>query len=126
MTDISTIQAKLKTLEIVHPASEEKIGLRIVVRPDSHPDVKKAQRKNLDAQLGSRKSKLSAAQVDRNTMALLVAAVDSWEWYGEDTNFEGQKPDCTPENVESVFKKAPWIKDQVREEFDDSQGFFEA
>jgi hypothetical protein len=124
--DLSTVTATNKVVEILHPATEERIGLRITLLPPTDKKVKKVQRANLDRQLKARKGKMTAAQIEASNFDVLVASVDEWEWYGEDVNFEGDKPDCTEENVRRVLDKVSWIRSQVREAFDEEEGFFAA
>lgn len=123
--DLSTVKATKRTVDILHPSTQEPTGLKITILPESDKKVKAAQRRNLDEQLGSRKSKMTASQIEENTSNVLVAAVDSWEWTG-DASFKGGKPDCTPDNIRELFKEVTWIKDQVREEFDNAEAFFQA
>ncbi|MBN49994.1 MAG: hypothetical protein CMN85_10665 [Spongiibacteraceae bacterium] len=122
--DISSIKANARPVEILHPHTEEKIGLRITVLPESDPKVKKVQREITDRQLGKRKLKLTAAQLEAQSFELLVAATDGWDWYG-DADFEGEKPEFTEENVRKVYKKVVFIRDQVKAEFDDRESFYE-
>lgn len=125
--DIANVKAENRTIEIMHPDTEEPVGIRITIRSEYHPSVKAAQRRNLDGQLNSKKAKMTAKQLERNNEALNVACVESWEWYGEGVNYKGdENPPCDADTVEAVFKDAPWIKDQVRKEFDDTAAFFRA
>lgn len=40
MTELTNIVAEPRRLEIVHPASQEPVGLVLILLPDSHPQVK--------------------------------------------------------------------------------------
>ena len=74
-----------------------------------------------------RNAKLDAAWVEESFSRVLRAAVASWEWGeidGEPVTFKGEQPDATPENVAQVFDELPWVEDQVREAFNDDEGFF--
>lgn len=126
--DISSIQAGRKTVEILHPGNDEKkIGLRIFIVSEHSDEVKKAQRKNLNAQINSKKSKMTAAQIDQNNMNLLVAATVGWEWYGENLHYKGDyDPEFSAEKVEEVYRAMPWIRTQVKTDFDVTGDFFEA
>ena len=123
--DLAEIQPQARTVDIVHPSTNYPIGLSITILPPSSPEVKRAQRKNLDAQLSARSSKITAAGVEQNSLNLLVACVGAWEWKG-DSNFKGNKPPCTPENVRELFTEVSWIREQVKDEFDDAESFFDA
>lgn len=128
MADITEVVAKNRWVDIIHPGTQEFMGLRIEVRPESSKEVKAQQRKNSDERLNSRKSKTSAKWLDESHFRVMVAAVADWEWCkdedGDQVTFEGEQPECTPENVERVFKKLPWIKDQVSEAFNEREAFF--
>lgn len=124
MADITSISANERTIEIEHPATGEPVGLRWTLRPDTHPEVRKVQRQNLDKQLNSKKGKMTAAQIEANSAEILVAATAGWEWYG-DLTFEEKKPELSADNVRRVLKKVPWIRQQVRQEFDNAEAFYE-
>jgi hypothetical protein len=121
--DISQIQAKKKTFEILHPETDEPIGLRWTLLPDTDPKVKKVVRQNQDRQFAKRKIKLSSSQLEQNALDQLVAATDSWEWY-DDATFEGEVPEFNEENVRRVLLKVPAIKEQVLDEFNDRESFY--
>lgn len=122
--DISSIQPKSRKIEIIHPTTEEPIGVRFFLLPDTDPKVKKVQRDIQNRQFNKRKGKITAEQIEANNMERLVSAVDGWEWYGEGVNFEGEIPEFTEENVRRVLKKVPFIKEQVMDEFNDREAFY--
>lgn len=123
--DIASIKADSRAVEITHPATGEKLGIRITLLPDTDPKVKKVQREFQNRQFANRKMKLTAEQLESNTFESLVAAVSGWEWYGEDAVFEGEKPEFSDENVRRVLKKAVFIKEQLLDEFNNREAFYE-
>lgn len=124
--DISNINANPRDIEIYHPGTREPIGLTITVLPVYHKQVKKAQRERFNKAANDRRpnKKHTLEQIEESNDALLAAAVGGWEWEG-DTTFEGEKPECTEDNVRRVFKALPWVKAQVKDEFDQYEAFFE-
>lgn len=130
MSDLSNINAANRWVDIVRPDNGDQVGLRIELRPETSKEVKAQQRRNTDQRLNSRKKKMNAAWVEESYQSVLIAAVASWEWgldeNGEQSSFKGEQPECTADNVESVFKALPWVASQVREAFEDTEAFFVA
>ncbi len=122
MTDIANIVATERAIDILHPATEEPVGLSITLLPDSHHTVKAAARKALNERL-SGKGKLTAERIEANRLDLLVASVGGWEWQG-DLTFRGEKPDYNEANVRKVLKALPWIKNQIDKELGETEEFF--
>ncbi len=122
--DITNIKATSRKVEIVHPETEERIGLRINLLPDTDPKVKKVQRAVQDKQFAKRKLKLTAAQLEANSFEQLVAAVDGWDWYGE-ADFNGEKPEFTEDNVRKVLEQAVFIREQLMDEFNNRESFYQ-
>lgn len=127
--DLSNLKPEARTVEIKHPRTDEPIGIRVTLLPDSDPKVKAVRRKRMDANLASRRNKFTAAQLEAFTTDLLVAAIAGWEWYGkgDDGNgltFKGAKPEFTDENVRAVVKELDWFRDQLNAELGDDAAFF--
>lgn len=122
MTDISTIVAKPRDIEIKHPATREPIGLTITLLPSTSDPVVAAKRRILDESL-QRISQPSAARMEQNSLALLEASVAGWAWKG-DLTFHGQKPDFTPANLRKVVTELPWVRDQIDAEAGKDAAFF--
>lgn len=122
MTDIATIIPTTRTIDILHPATKEPIGLRIDLRPESHPAVREAVRKITNDRLNLR-GKLSAERMEANRLEVLIASIDGWSWEG-DTTFEGEKLAFAEPNVRKVLKKLPWIRDQVDIALAETEEFF--
>lgn len=122
MTDISTIVAIERTIDILHPKTGAQIGLRITLRPDSHPKVREASRRAMNDRIAGR-GKITAEKLEANRLDLIGSAVESWQWIG-DATFEGEKPEATPDNVRKVLKKLPWLRDQIDKELGETEEFF--
>ncbi|WP_282254159.1 hypothetical protein [Stenotrophomonas sp. PS02299] len=51
MTELSNIVAAERRLEVLHPATQEPVGLVLVLLPDTHPQVKAAARKGINERI---------------------------------------------------------------------------
>ncbi|MGL0786526.1 hypothetical protein [Xanthomonas translucens] len=122
MTDLSTIVAAERDIDIKHPVTDDVIGLRITLLPNTHPQVKAAARKSLNERLAG-KGKLTAEKIEQNRMDMLVASVSGWDWQGE-LNFQGEKPAFNEVNLRKVLKLLPWVQDQIDAELGNSADFF--
>lgn len=81
MTELTTIVAAERVIDIKHPATEAPVGLRITLLPDTHPKVREASRKALDDRLMG-KGKITASKMEQGRTDMLVASVGGWEWKG--------------------------------------------
>lgn len=123
MTDISSIVAAPRTVDIKHPATGEPIGLKVTLRPDSSDEVQAAKRKLINERL-QRDVKVTAERLENNRNLLLESAVSGWEWEG-DLTFDGSKPEFTSANLRKVLKKLHWVRDQIDAELGNDAAFFE-
>ncbi|MEA5123313.1 hypothetical protein [Xanthomonas floridensis] len=122
MTELTTIVAAERAIDIKHPATEAAVGLRITLLPDSHPKVRAASRKALNERLMG-KGKLTAEKMEQGRMDMLVASVGAWEWKG-DLTFHGAKPPLTDDALQKVLKELPWIGEQIDAELGNRAEFF--
>lgn len=120
--DIFSIKPSTATVDIRHPATQEPIGLTIRLLPMSDKAVKAVQRRNANELYRARGMKITAEKAEANRLDILVAAVEGWEWSG-DASFNGEKLECTPENVRKVLK-VDWLREQVDEALGDDASFF--
>ena len=126
MTDIANIAPKEQTLEILHPSSDEPVGIRVTLMSPDDPRMKSIKRKITDFNLQKQKrgKVLKAVEVEENEIALIAATLTGWEWYGEDVSFKGEKPEFNTKNVAAVLRETSWFKKQISDELDDAKGFF--
>ena len=122
--DLSAIKAVEKTLEILHPATDEKTGLELVLVPQSDERVQAVRRKFQNQQLARRNAKLNAEQAEQFNKAMRAASVVGIKWKGT-ASFNGEQLKYTPENVELLLA-VPWIAEQLDAELEDTAGFFMA
>lgn len=127
MNDLANIKPGERTIEILHPSTGEKLGLRITIMSTDDDRMRKINRRITDEALRKRQKNkaFSAEEIEDNALALIVQAVTGWEWYGDDVSFEGEKPDYSPINVRKVVTKAAFIRSQLEEELGETKSFFQ-
>lgn len=122
MTELSNIVAAERRLEVLHPATQEPVGLVLVLLPDSHPQVKAAARKSINDRLNHR-GKVTAEQIESNRIAMLAASVGGWEWQG-DLTFHGEKPAFKDQTLRQLLKELPWVAEQADAALGERAEFF--
>lgn len=143
MTDIATIVSSNRDIEILHPATKKKLGVRIdlVSIDNERLAAKRREITNRRLYLEQRNKSFTADELEENKIGLLFASMIGWEWYAqpavidEDTGitieeaqeqpvFEGEVPEFNLRNVKRVFKKLSWFADQVFEAVGETEAFF--
>lgn len=124
--DISKIIPVEKFVEILHPATEEKLGVKVSLVSVNSEKVKTVKRAvanaNLKRQMNNKNIKID--EFEENVTSLLVACITSWDWYG-DTTFNGKKPELNEKNIKEVFAALPWFKEQLVNAINDEKSFFQ-
>lgn len=122
MTELTTIVAGPRPLQIKHPATDEPIGLELLLLPDSHEQVRAASRKATNERMFNR-GKVTAEKLEAGRIDMLAASIDGWNWEGELT-FHGEKPAFSEKTLRQVFKELPWVAEQVDYALGDRAAFF--
>jgi len=86
---------------------------RVIQQNQQNARLKRAERGG--------KMKLSAAEIVADRLELVVSCVDSWN-----IQLDGVFPECTPENIRSIFERFPWMREQIEVEMEDSQAFLKS
>ena len=124
LANLASASEKEATVEILHPKTNESLGIKITVAsPDSDKHRKLLQRaKNTNMQIMQRKGNkgITAEAVDESAMNVVVGSVLRWEG----VTWGGTELECTEENVRQVFESLPWIKEQVDDFLNDRANFF--
>jgi len=126
--DIANIVPTEKTVEIRHPADENlPLGIRVSVMSATDPRMKGIKRAVQDAKLrlDARNKHFKADELETNLHNMVFAAMTEWDWYGENANFEGEKPEFNKANVFKIFAKLEWFLDQLIEAIQDEKSFFQ-
>ena len=140
MAEITDIKTSDRKIEILHPGTGEKIGVRVGVVHIDDERMSKIKRRITDRRLHleARGKVFKAEEIEENRTDLLFGAMTGWEWYnptgdegdeGYDASaapsFEGsQQPDFTRKNVTAILTKLPWFGDQINEAVGDTKAFF--
>jgi hypothetical protein len=125
--DISAIKPASELLiDIVHPATEKPLGIKVSASSLDDEKMKKIRRRIQDDAINlQKKGKVfDAAQIDANRNLVCFSAMNSWVWEG-DTTFHGEKPAFNQQTVYSVFNELPWFRDQIEEKVGDTKAFFQ-
>lgn len=125
MSDISEISYVEKTIEIVHPATKEPLGISVTVMSPDDPRLETIKTKIMDERLSleAKGKNFKAEQINKNRDMVLFRAMTGWKWSG-DTTFKGDKPEFVQVNVLTVFNELPWFRKQIDEAFSELEGFF--
>lgn len=125
MTDLASIEYVEKTIQIVHPATKEELGVAVTIMSPDDKRMEAIKTKILDQQLKLQagNKNLKADQIKHNRDMILFRAITGWEW-SKDATFDGEKPELTQRNVLAVFEKLPWFRNQVDEGFSELESFF--
>lgn len=87
---------------------------------DAYKRVQRGQQnKRLNQMSRSRSVKLNADDLEAEALELLVACVKSWE----NISLKGTVLECVPDNVRTLFKAIPIVKEQVDFAISDRVGF---
>lgn len=131
--DISTIVTTERIVKILHPVTEEPIGVSVSLIAISDPALKKIKRKIHDAKLrlDAKGKHFKAEEVEDNANDLIFTAMTGWEWGksgedadGEQATFNGKIPEFNKPSVLAVFEKLPWFQEQVDRAIGDEKAFF--
>lgn len=130
--DISQVidYEKLFVLEILHPITDEPIGLTMEIRSSGSEKCKAIYRKHTDELLEMRyKGKRpKGKQSEKEELERTAACIASWNWGkapdkevdgqiipGEQATYRGEKPELTMKKAIEVLDRISWIYAQVKE-----------
>jgi hypothetical protein len=124
--DISSLvnSEDLFELQLLHPATEEPLGISFMIRSAESNEVKKIVRQHSDRFLASRKKKLTTSKVEAEYLDKAAAAIASWSW-GEQ-QWKGEQPALSFEKAREVVEEAGWIYDQVAAASEDRANFMKS
>ena len=126
--DIANINTQDHTYEVLHPVTDEPVGIRVTIMSQDDARMKPIKRKITDFNLQKQKrgKTLKAVEIEASEVELLAATITGWDWYGDDVTYKGEKPEFSLKNVKDVLSdpKIPWFRKQLNEQLDDEKGFF--
>ena len=105
----------LFTLDIVHPITDEKNGIKMKIRSAGSDGAKKVLRKQTNKNIERRvKNKmLKSEQLERDELEKAASYIESWDW-GSNT-YNGKVPELTMDTAIEILEKEGWIFGQVVE-----------
>lgn len=106
-------------MELENPKDSEPLGVHFKLLGSDSEEYNKQVRKNNDKRIKKGMKNLKSETLEAEGLELLVACTVDWQ----DVMDEGEELECTKENVRKVYKKYPWIKDQVDEFVGDRSNF---
>jgi len=137
--DLATIKPSERTIEILHPASETPVGIRVSLLSIEDDRMKAIRRQITDNSLKmqAKNKAFKAEELERNQNMLMFTGTTGWEWYnptgtegdkGYDSDampdFNGEVPDYNQKNFMAVASELYWFSEQVQEGIGDTKAFF--
>ena len=124
--DLSTIKPSEIELEILHPKTDEPVGVKVILISPDDDRMKsiKTRIQDNNIQKQKRNKALKAIEIQHNENVLLAETIINWDWYGKDVEFKGQKPEFNKKTVLDVLSTLPWFKQQIDDTLSDTKGFF--
>lgn len=138
LKDLDTVAGSSKgfELQLFHPGTQADLGMFITVLGRDSEEFKKVsaehnRRRVAKAQKsGAARLTLSLEEVEAESVDLLVACTKSWRQQDKDTpegkatlTLQGEELECTRANAEKLYKKYPWIREQVDQAVVDRANF---
>jgi hypothetical protein len=141
MTDLSQIKPTDRTIEILHPRTDEPIGIRVTLMSIDDERMIKAKRAITDKRLHleQRAKSFKSTDLEDNKTSLLATAVIDWEWYNPTGNEDAKDfdrnampewnssvPDFSRRNVQAILSDPgmSWFTDQINEAVGETKAFF--
>lgn len=127
MLDLKNLQPSDQAVEIpiLHPTSGESLGISIFVFGSDSSAYRKAssdlQTKRL-ARLGPAKMRLTAAEIEEDTLDLLAHCTDSWKG----VTYDGKELKCTHDEAKKLYRELPWLREQIDRAISDRANFIQA
>lgn len=102
-------------LDLKHPATEEKLGIRLQIRSSASSEVKAVIRKHLDANVErSQRGKLIKGSARlRQEIEKTAACIAGWDWGSNQYN--GSVPEFSFARACDILDAEDWIYSQVAE-----------
>lgn len=110
--DLGAIALPSATIEILHPATREPVGVKVVLRSRHSDEIKAVERKYQQKVLRSGRGELNVKDIEAQTLDMLVAAVEDWTW-SKDAKWDGKAPTLADVRTILADKRAAFIRDQI-------------
>lgn len=104
---------------LVHPATGVETNIEIEAYGPYSKKYKNAMHRLRNDKVINSKRKQTSEQIEENGIRLVAALVKNWN----NMELGKEQVECTPENVLSIFKKYPWIFEQIEEKTMETSNF---
>lgn len=128
--DIGNLKPTERKIEIIHPGNGKLTGIWVSVVSLDDERMKKLRRAITDEanRKAQRGKTMKAEEIEENLDRLLINAMTGWGWDkdedGEESTFNGIKPEFKESKIREVFATLPWFRDQLNEAVGDTKSFF--
>lgn len=120
--DTSKAQDEGIEVTILHPKTEEPLGITIRVAGVDSDRAKRARREILDRRIRKRKRSFTAKEIEDDELQQLAAQTISWTG----VVIDGKEIELTPDSAAALYRRFPFIKRQVDVEAGDIAGFLKS
>lgn len=129
MTDISSIKAHDREVELTHPATEEGLGWFFQLRSPYSKEMRDAEKEIQNQRLNAMrrgKSNINADVLANHREKIILAGVSGWRFEG-DASFEGDTPEFSKAKLREIVRNPDhaWIRDFLDRELGSQEDFFE-
>ena len=123
--DLSKLKPSERFIEILNPATDVELGVKVSILSINDDKLKKIKRKIQDdkLRLESRGKNFKSDDIEDNTNKLVFNAVTGWVWE-KDVTFKGAVPDFNQKTFNEVMNELPWFRNQLEEAISDEKAFF--
>lgn len=128
MTDLNTIRAEDRSVNLLHPKTDDELGLVFHLRSPDSDEVKAVEREWQNHRLHPKRQKrpLTVEEAESFQDKRIIAAVKGWDWEDENLNIGGERPEFSPKVLREWLKGgAPkFVRNFLVDETEDLASFF--
>jgi hypothetical protein len=124
--DISTIKSDKAEMDLLHPATDDPIGITFTLLPMDDPDVKKAARSIQNKLQNKKKQHFTASETEANGMELMYIIITDIKWK-KDVDWNGEKLTAKKSDLKKMLApaKSSWIRKQLEEYIGETENFYQ-
>lgn len=128
MTDLSTIKAEDRSVNLLHPKTGDELGLVFHLRSPYDDEVQRVKREWQNHRLAPkrRNKAITVEELEAFQDKLIIAAVKGWTWEDEELSLNSERPESSPHVLKSWLKdnSLKWIREFLVDETEDLASFF--
>ena len=106
---------RLFSLELLHPSTEEPLGIKLQIRSAASKEAKAVLRKHLDenTERTQKRKLIKGSVLEQQELEKTASYIASWDW-GSNT-WRGKKPEFSMASAIEILEAEGWIYGQVSE-----------